>query len=119
MNKPDENTEKVSEAARKRQKPVRDLGRRLGTKAGYRNAVGARVRERRIELGLSVDQVHASLVEVTDGEWNPSRQQVQHIEARRRAVTDLEVIALASVLKCGSGWLLEGTPPEGRSSTES
>ncbi len=85
-----------------------ELGRRLGTQAGQRNVVGERVRERRLAMGLTVDQVHARLVEKTRGEWNPSRQQVQHIEARRRAVTDLEVIALAAVLHCGASWLLEG-----------
>lgn len=95
------------------------MGRRLGTQPGARNAVGDRVRERRVALGLTVDQVHAHLVEVTDGAWNPSRQQVQHIEARRRAVTDLEVIALATVLKCGSSWLLEGEAADVRADTRS
>ena len=107
------------QTARTRQRPLRNMGRRLGTRAGERNAVGDRVRERRVSLGLTVDQVHAHLAEATDGRWNPSRQQIQHIEARRRAVTDLEVIALAAVLECGTSWLLEGEAADARPETRS
>lgn len=98
----------VDQGDRKRQRTLLGMGRRLGAEAGKRNAVGDRVRERRVALGLTVDQVHGQLADVTKGQWNPSRQQIQHIEARRRTVTDLEVLALAVVLKCGASWLLEG-----------
>ena len=75
------------------------------------------MRERREALGLTVDQVHGRLAEQTNGGWNPSRQQVQHIEAKRRAVFDMEVIALASVLECGAGWLLQGDGADVRRDT--
>lgn len=94
-----------------------DIGRRLGAQPGMRNVIGDRVRERREALGLTVDQVHGRLAEQTGGVWNPSRQQVQHIEAKRRAVFDMEVIALAAVLECGAGWLLQGGDADVRPDT--
>ena len=115
----------VDKSARKRgrskqnaQAPsAEDIGRRLGAQPGMRNVIGDRVRERREALGLTVDQVHGRLAEQTSGVWNPSRQQVQHIEAKRRAVFDMEVIALAAVLECGAGWLLQGSDADIRPDT--
>ena len=81
---------------------------RLGAEEGRRNDIGHRVKQRRLALGLTQSQLQQALADATDGEWDPSIQQVLYIESKRRAVTDLEIRVLARVLKCGASWLLEG-----------
>ena len=56
----DKTPEAGGSTERRRAGPLREMGRRLGTQAGQRNAIGDRVRERRVALGLTVDQVHSA-----------------------------------------------------------
>ena len=83
-------------------------GPRLRTKDRKLNQVGVRVQERRQSLKLEQDELCARIATATDGEWNPGWQDISRIENGARLVTDLEVVALASVLDCGAGWLLIG-----------
>lgn len=88
---------------------------RLGAAPGSRNSIGDRAKQRRVELGLTQDQVTARLIDET--EWDASPQQVIYIETKRRAVTDLEIKALAKVLHCGAAWLLDGAEADTRRDT--
>lgn len=81
---------------------------RLRTKDGKKNQIGERVRERRTELKLTQDILSARLAYHTEGGWNPSLQEVLHIESGIRTVTDLELLALATALECEVCWLLVG-----------
>ncbi|MGI4791274.1 MAG: helix-turn-helix domain-containing protein [Janthinobacterium lividum] len=98
----------------KRRKPG-ILRPRLGTQDGNRNEIGERVKERRMELGLTQAELSRNLADATDGEWDPTIQQVLYIETKRRAVIDIEIRVLARVLKCGASWLLEGNDIDTRS----
>ena len=81
---------------------------RLRTPDGKLNQLGARVLKRRTDLGLTQDAVCARLVEVTEAAWNADRREIFRIEAGRRTVTDLEVLALSKALTCAANWLLNG-----------
>lgn len=81
---------------------------RLRAASGQKNQIGGRVRQRRVETGLTQDNLNARLAFVTVGAWNPSLQEVLHIENGTRTVTDLEILALAGALECDAGWLLRG-----------
>ncbi len=81
---------------------------RMTTTDNRKNAVGERVRRRRVELKLTRDVLTARLAAVTEGRWNPSMQEVLHIEAGTRLVTDLEVLALGQALSVDACWLLLG-----------
>lgn len=101
----DPNLDPKKEPKRRKQNIPRP---RLGTEDGRRNEIGERVKERRTELGLTQAQLSENLAEATDGDWDPTIQQVLYIETKRRAVTDIEIRVLARVLECKPGWLLEG-----------
>ncbi len=87
---------------------------RLRTDDGKKNQLGDRVKQRRGELRLTQDALTARLAYVTYGAWNPSLQEVLHIENGTRTVTDLEILALAQALDCSPGWLLAGNTTEPR-----
>ena len=77
-----------------------------------KNQIGKRVRERRLELGLTQDGLCARLSQITDetmdAPWIPDDQEISKIENGNRSVHDLELIALAKALDCGPCWLLTG-----------
>lgn len=81
-----------------------------------KNLVGARIRERRLALGLTQDGLCARLATATDGVmdtvWIADDQEISKIENGNRSVHDLELIALARALECHACWLLlgEGNP---------
>lgn len=81
---------------------------RLRSAEGLKNQVGGRVKQRRVEQAMTQDALTGRLAYVTLGAWNPSLQEVLHIENGSRTVTDLETLALAQALECDSGWLLSG-----------
>lgn len=82
--------------------------KRLRAETGRKNIVGTRVRERRQELQLSPDELAAEIEEGTNAVWTAGVQEVYKIESGRRAVTDIEVVALARVLECSPCFLLTG-----------
>ena len=81
---------------------------RLRTEDQKVNQVGSRVRERRVNLKLTQDNLCARIAEITDGGWIPDRREIYRIEDGRRIVSDLEILALAQVLGCSACWLLIG-----------
>ena len=81
---------------------------RLRAADGTKNLVAARVKQKRLKLKLTQDALNGRLALVTDGEWNPSLQEILHIENGSRLVSDVEVVALAKALECGACWLLSG-----------
>lgn len=72
------------------------------------NLVGERVRERRIYLEMTRNELNARIAEVSNGGWNPDPQVVQAIEIGRRRVYDTEVVVLAKALTVSPLWLLTG-----------
>lgn len=90
---------------------------RMKTEDGAANLVGPQVKARRLELGLSHDDVCARIAQATSGRWIPLRQDIYKIEARMRGVSDLEVITFAQVLDCVPNWLL--AVPADKASTSS
>lgn len=81
---------------------------RLRSSDGKMNLVAERAKARRLEIGLTQAQLIAHLEDVTEGRWNPTPQEVLRIEAGTRTCLDLEVDALAKVLKVKAEWLLYG-----------
>jgi transcriptional regulator with XRE-family HTH domain len=81
---------------------------RLRAEDGKKNQIGERVRQRRSDLKLTQDQLNGRLVFVTYGQWNPSEQEILHIENGTRIVSDVEIIALGKALDCDPCWLLVG-----------
>jgi len=75
---------------------------------GESNLVGPRVRERRVELGLTHDSVCGRLAYLTNGRWIPNRQDIYKIEAQVRTCTDIEMVAIAGALETSAAWLLIG-----------
>ena len=61
------------------------------------NLIGPRVRDLRMETGLSQDELAAKLQ--LEG-WDLSRAGVSKIESRLRRVNDAEVLMLSKVLRC-------------------
>jgi len=61
------------------------------------NLIGPTVRRKRLEAGLSQDELAAKIQLVG---WDLSRGGVSKIEARLRRVNDAELVLLAKVLKC-------------------
>ena len=90
------------------EKRLRAGEKRLRAETGRKNIVGIRVRERRQELKLSPDELAAGIEEVTNAVWTAGVQEIYKIESGRRAVTDIEVIALARTLECSPCYLLTG-----------
>lgn len=87
-------------------------GPRLRTKDRKLNQIGPRVQQCRQRLGLEQDAVCARLAAETEGEWNPSWQDLSRIENGARLVSDLEILALSLALECDACWLLRGDDEE-------
>ena len=105
----------MSEAEKEPKRRKKNIPRpRLGTEEGRRNEIGERVKERRTELGLTQAELSRNLADATEGDWDPTIQQVLYIETKRRAVTDIEIRVLARVLECRPAWLLEGDGSEAK-----
>jgi len=83
-------------------------GPRLRATNGKKNLVGERVEERRKEMQLTQAMLTARLAYVTEGNWNPTLQEVLHIEQGTRLVSDVEVVSLAEALGVKACWLLTG-----------
>ncbi|WP_167757981.1 helix-turn-helix domain-containing protein [Deinococcus fonticola] len=66
--------------------------------------VGERVKEVRLKQGLSLEQLHDLILEVT--QLDISQPTLSRIERQERSVYDFEVAAFARVLKVDAGWLL-------------
>jgi hypothetical protein len=73
---------------------------RLRTSDNKQNIAGPHVRERRRHLQLTQDALCGRLALATNGEWNPTPGDIYRIEAQRRIVADLELVALAEALEC-------------------
>ncbi len=73
---------------------------RLRTPDNKQNIAGPYVRERRQHLRLTQDALCGRLALATNGEWNPAPGDIYRIEAQRRIVGDLELVALAEALEC-------------------
>ncbi len=72
---------------------------RLRTKNGSKNSVGKRVKNQRLKLGITQSVLCGQIANITDGEWNPTPQEIMRIENGKRLVTDLEMITLTKTLE--------------------
>ncbi len=63
-------------------------------------------------LNMTQARLCARLADVTDAAWNVHRHEVVAIENGTRAVTTVELMALARALEVSSGWLLLGDSPD-------
>lgn len=81
---------------------------RLRSSSGTKNEVGPRVRDRRKVANLTPDELCARIIFDTDGQWDVGVQEIYKIEGGRRAVNDVEVLALARALQCSPCYLLVG-----------
>ncbi len=81
---------------------------RLRTEDGKLNLIGPRVKERRREIGVDANALCARLDVDTNGRWRPKRDDLYKLEAQVRIVSDLEMLALATVLEVDVIWLLFG-----------
>ncbi len=72
------------------------------------NQIGQRLRERRLQLDLTQDNVCARLAEVTGRRWIADRIDVLKLEKSTRTATDHEIFALSVALECDPIWLLVG-----------
>lgn len=70
---------------------------------GDRNIVGARVEQKRKEIGMKQKELLAQL-QIRGVDLNPSG--LSKLEGQIRSVADYEVVALAAVLDVSVGWLL-------------
>jgi transcriptional regulator with XRE-family HTH domain len=84
---------------------------RLRTADQRQNLAGPHIKARRQQLNLTQDDLCARLADITGGRWNPSIYDIYRIEAQRRIVSDLEMLALALALEC-SLYVLIGATPE-------
>ena len=82
--------------------------KRLRSAAGTKNEVGPRVKAQRKVENLDTDNLAARIRLQTEGAWDVGSQEIYKIEAGRRAVTDVELIALARALNCRPCYLLTG-----------
>lgn len=85
---------------------------RLRTDDGLLNQVGGRVKERRKALGLSQERLCARIADATNAGWIAHRHEVVAIEHGYRAVTTVELVALAQALEVDPCWLLLGEETE-------
>ena len=74
------------------------------------NIVGARIRERRKQLGLTQNDVAARLQ--LAGLEGINQATVSKVENGTRRVYDYEVHAYAGALHVTADWLLDGAPPQ-------
>lgn len=79
---------------------------RLRTGDGLLNQIGQRVKKRRAEVSMTQDRLCARLTDVTGAAWNVHRHEVVAIENGSRAVTTVELVALASALETTACLLL-------------
>lgn len=70
---------------------------------GDRNIVGARVEQKRKEIGMKQKELLAQL-QIRGVDLNPSG--LSKLEGQIRSVSDFEVVALAAVLDVDVAWLL-------------
>jgi transcriptional regulator with XRE-family HTH domain len=70
-----------------------------------KNLIGPKIRERRVEIGLS-QEIFAAKCNLKG--WDISRGTLSKIEARIRRVSDAELLILATVLKCSVSDFYEG-----------
>lgn len=70
---------------------------------GDRNVVGARVEQKRKEIGMKQKELLAQL-QIRGVDLNPSG--LSKLEGQIRSVADYEVVALAGVLDVSVAWLL-------------
>jgi transcriptional regulator with XRE-family HTH domain len=78
---------------------------RLTSQEGGQNGVGDRVRERRLDLGLTQSALAGRLAHLTEGQWNPSETEIAKIENSTRRVIDLELRVLVAALECSVAYL--------------
>lgn len=82
--------------------------KRLRTSDGKKNLIGDRVREQRKKARLTSDQLAAAIQLGTEGEWAIGTQEIYKLERGLRAVTDIELTAIARALGCSPCYLLTG-----------
>ncbi len=70
------------------------------------NVAGIRVKERRLALGMTQQELTAKVAYVSSGIWNPAAQEVLRVESGRRGILDIELLHLARALNCSAAWLL-------------
>ena len=70
----------------------------------FRNLVGPRVRQARLERGLTQAQLAARL---QSAGFSLGRASVSKIESRIREVDDRELVALSDALSVSPAWLLD------------
>ena len=70
------------------------------------NVIGPRVKQRREEIGITLDMACARIAGATDGRWIPEARDLHKIEVQVRIVSDIELLALAEALECSPLWLL-------------
>ena len=70
---------------------------------GERNIVGARVTERRLELGMLQTELLARLQTLGVSISTPA---LSLLEGQKRPVSDIELAALADILGVSADWLL-------------
>ena len=75
------------------------------------NYVGVRVKERRLHMSLTQDQLCGRIAEVTHGAWVPTWRDIYRVEAGTRIVSDLEAVALAVAINSSLAWLLDDNNP--------
>ena len=71
------------------------------------NLIGPRVRQRRIDLGLTHDAVCARIQINTANRWEIDHRDLWKIEAQRRACTDIETVEIAKALETNIAALIE------------
>jgi transcriptional regulator with XRE-family HTH domain len=82
--------------------------KRVRTADNKINMVGGRVKERRLELELTRDQLAARVAVASRQSWVPDEPEIYKIEDGRRSVHDIEIMLLAKALEADPCWLLVG-----------
>lgn len=75
---------------------------------GRMNVVGVRLKERRLALNISQDQLCGRVAAITEGAWIPTRHDIYRIETGTRTVSELETVALAVAVDREVDWLIRG-----------
>ena len=82
---------------------------RARTEDGGMNVIGPRAKQRREDLGITLDMTCARIAQATRGRWIPEARDLHKVETQLRIASDIEVLALAEALQCSVSWLLTGT----------
>ena len=85
---------------------------RIRLASGRMNMVGSRLRQQRVQVHLTQDQLCALVARLTEGAWIPTRHDIYRIEAGTRTVSDTELVALAAGAECSLVWLICGGETE-------